>query len=242
MELYEELNIPDECKVEKTIFKKLFYENASLSSSDKVLFTDVIDKVTWKYCLNSNKLNVSSYKDEEREYLEIEIVEVALLAEKNLRRMAEIIMRTIPYPMLLFFRQDNKYQVWAAYQRFSLADTLKITLGDFARTDWFDESSILWNNLNLKNMRYSNYFAMYSDMVDAINVFNAKMLAGQDMEITGLEAKQLLEQVAVLDNQIASIRASLKKETQFNRKMELNIRIKNLEKQKIEMIGGLKSE
>lgn len=238
MELYEKLNIPDECKVEKTIFKKLFYENASLSSSDKASFTDVIDKVTWQYCLNPNKLNVPSYKDDEREYLEIEIVEVALLAEKGLRRIAEIIMRTIPYPMLLFFRQDNKYQVWVAHQRFNFADNSKITLEDFTQTDWLDESSTLWDNLNLKNMRYSNYFAMYSDIVDAVNVFNAKILAGRGTDISGQEAKQLLEQVAVIDNQIASIRASLKKETQFNRKMELNIKIKKLEKQKKELIGG----
>ncbi|WP_088186491.1 DUF4391 domain-containing protein [Desulfosporosinus sp. FKA] len=238
MELYKKLNIPIDCKIDKTIFKKLFYENASLSSSDKELFTDVIDKVTWQYCLNLEKLNVPSYKDDEREYLEIEIIEVALLAEKSLRRIAEIIMRTIPYPMLLFFRYDKKYQIWVAHQKFSLADSSKITLEEFTQTDWIDESSTLWDNLNLKNMRHSNYFAMYSDMVDAIYVFNAKRLAGQDKEISGQEAKELLEQIAVIDSQIASMRASLKKETLFNRKMEFNIRIKNLEKKKQEMIGN----
>lgn len=238
MELYDKLNIPVDCKVEKTIFKKLFYENASLSSSDKDLFTDVIDKVTWQYCLNPSKLNVLSYRDDEREYLEIEIVEVSLMVEKNLNRIAEIIMRTIPYPMLLFFQLGKKFQVWVAHQRFSLADSSKITLDDFVKTDWLDDSSILWDTLNLKKMRYSNYLAMYSDIVDTINVFKAKVITGQDIGISGTEAKELLEQVAMIDSQIFSIRTGLKKETQFNRKMELNIKIKKLEQQKKDLIGG----
>ena len=37
---YEFFNIPRSCEVKNTIFKKLFYENADLSTADRTLFTD----------------------------------------------------------------------------------------------------------------------------------------------------------------------------------------------------------
>ncbi|WP_411040811.1 DUF4391 domain-containing protein [Veillonella absiana] len=42
MDMYKCLNIPDSCFIGNTIYKKLFYENANLSTSDKSLFTDTI--------------------------------------------------------------------------------------------------------------------------------------------------------------------------------------------------------
>ena len=58
MDDYRFLNIPDSCFVGSTIYKKLFYENAHLSSSDKSLFTDTINKVVWLYCLKPETINI----------------------------------------------------------------------------------------------------------------------------------------------------------------------------------------
>lgn len=35
MDMYKCLNIPDSCFIGNTIYKKLFYENADLSTNDK---------------------------------------------------------------------------------------------------------------------------------------------------------------------------------------------------------------
>lgn len=55
MDYLHKLNIPAACKMDKTIFKKLIYENSDLSSTDKALFTDVIDKVTWRLLPKTRK-------------------------------------------------------------------------------------------------------------------------------------------------------------------------------------------
>ena len=47
--LYESMNVPDSCEVNKPIYKKLFYENASLGKKDQELFSKNIDKITWLY-------------------------------------------------------------------------------------------------------------------------------------------------------------------------------------------------
>lgn len=231
MDIYNKLNIPDECRINRTVFKKMFYENAVLSKEDKDLFVNSIDRITWIYCLNQDNMNVPAYATEEREYLEIEVMEVELSDNKGIKRIAEIIMRAIPYPMLLIFSFEDKYQVWAAHQRFSLADNDKITLEEPICTEWQDADSNLWDRLNISNFRYTNFFDMYSDIVDTIAVFNAEKLTNK--EISGDEARELLRRNAEIDSQITALRAELKKATEFNRKMEINMKIKKLEKERL---------
>lgn len=234
MDIYDKLNIPDECKINRTVFKKMFYESASLSKSDKDLFVDSIDKITWIYCLNQYNMNIPAYTTEEREYLEIEVMEIVLSKSKGVKRIAEIIMRAIPYPMLLIFNFEGQYQLWVAHQRFNLADNNKITLEEPICTEWLDNDSTLWDKLNISNFRYTNFFDMYSDIVDAVAVFNAEKLT--DKKISGEDARELLQKKAEIDSQIAALRTELKKATEFNRKMEINLKIKRLEKEKTEVI------
>ena len=75
---YEKLNIPKNCSVDNTVFKKAFLENADLLSFDKKIINEHIKKVTWKYCLKPDTINIQPYRSDERDYLEIEIMEVQL--------------------------------------------------------------------------------------------------------------------------------------------------------------------
>lgn len=238
MNTYKFLNIPNSCFVGSTIYKKLFYENADLSTSDKLLFTDTINKVTWLYCLKPETINIAPYKDEVRDYPEIEVIEILVNKDYKLKRVAEIIMRTIPYPMLLIFKLEDKRQFYAAHQRNSQSDNSKNTIEEFLSTDWLESESSLFVKLDIKQMRFANFFALYSDIVDAISIFNLSTIMPSEEHITGVEARELSNQIEEVAQKIASLRSRLKKEVQFNRKMELNIEIKRLEQNKNKLLGG----
>lgn len=238
MDMYKCLNIPDSCFIGNTIYKKLFYENADLSTSDKSLFTDTINKVTWLYCLKPETINISAYKDEVREYPEVEVIEVLLHKDYKLKRIAEIIMRTIPYPMVLIFRLEGKVKFYVAHQRTNQSDSSKNTIEEFIATDWLESDSALFDKLDIKQMRFANFYALYSDIVDTISIYNLSTIIPTDDNITGAEARELSAKLEEIEGQITSLRAKLKKETQFNRKMELNIEIKRLEQNKNKLLGG----
>lgn len=238
MDDYRFLNIPDSCFVGSTIYKKLFYENAHLSSSDKSLFTDTINKVVWLYCLKPETINIPVYKDEVREYPEIEVIEVILNKEYGLNRIAEIIMRTIPYPMLLIFKLEDKIRFYMAHQRTSQSDSSKNTIEEFISTDWLRNDSDLFAKLDIKQMRFTNFYTLYSDIVDAISIYNLSAIMPTDDTITGAKARELSAKIEDIEQRIANLRSKLKKESQFNRKMELNIEIKRLEQSKNKLLGG----
>lgn len=238
MDTYDFLKIPDSCFIGNTIYKKLFYENADLSTSDKSLFTDTINKVTWLYCLKPEAINIPAYKDEMRDYPEIEVVEVLVHKDYKLKRIAEIIMRTIPYPMLLIFKLEDKRQFYVAHQRVNQSDSSKNTIEEFISTDWLESDSALFAKLDIKQMRFTNFYALYSDIVDTVSIYNLSTIIPTDDNITGAEARELSAQIENIEQEITSLRARLKKENQFNRRMELNIEIKKLERNKNKLLGG----
>lgn len=238
MDTYKFLNIPDSCFVGTNIYKKLFYENADLSTSDKSLFTDTINKIIWLYCLKPETINIPAYKDEAREYSEIEVIEVLLHKEYKLNRIAEIIMRTIPYPMLLIFKLEDKIQFYVAHQRTNQSDSSKNIIEEVIATDWLASDSSLLTKLDIKQMRFTNLYILYSDIVDAISIYNISFVLPTNGNITGAEARELSAKIEEIEVQINSLRAKLKKESQFNRKMELNIEIKRLEQNKNKLLGG----
>jgi hypothetical protein len=88
---YRFFNIPRSCEVKNTIFKKLFYENAALSTVDQKLFTEVINKITWLYCLKPETINLQPYRDEIREYDELEFIEVEIVVEKRLTVLPKLL-------------------------------------------------------------------------------------------------------------------------------------------------------
>ena len=230
--MYDVLNIPAACKVDNVIYKKLFYENADLSAADKKLFTENIEKITWRYSLKPESCFVRPYKDEVREYGEVEIIETALARQAGEKRIAEMIMRTIPYPMLLVLQCENQVQLWAAHQRSSQNDSEKNVLEELACTAWLDSTELekLSVALDFQKLRNGNFYELYSDMVDGISVFNAHQ-SGMAEVADGDEARALLAQRQATEAKIAALRAELKKETQFNRKVELNMEIKRLERE-----------
>ncbi len=236
MFLYDYFAFPVSSKVGNTIFKKQFYDNTDLSKADKDLFTDAVSKVIWKYCLKPETINIQSYKDEEREYPEIEVLEVTLSADTGVKRIAEIVMRAIPYAMILIFTWDNKFQLWAAQQRINQADSNKNTIDEFINTGWIDiENLSAWdesflNGICIQNFSHANFYRFYSDFTDRIHLYNLQCRTKSvNLEMTAQQVKERLNKLDEIDAQIADLRVQMKKETQFNRRVEINMRIKKLE-------------
>lgn len=231
------LNIPKTCEVGSTIFKKLFYEKADLSSADKNLFVDNINKITWAYCLKTENINILPYNDSNRDYSEIEVIEVELIKEDKLNKIAEIIMKAIPYPMLLIFKFGDKFKFYVAHQRVNQNDNSKNTIDELICTEWLDITSPLFNMLDIKQMRLTNFNTLYSDIVDVISIHNASIILSSNANLSGEEARQVTSKIEAIEREISSLRTKLQKETQFNHKMELNIQIKKLEREREEIIG-----
>ena len=227
------LGISEKCKLNQFVAKKTFYDNADMTASDKKLFKENISKITLTYQLHTKNTNISAYMTPEREYPLINVFEVALDKNEKVKRIAEIIMRSIPYPMVLVFLYEEQYQVWTAHQRVNQNDDTKNVLEDFVFTDWVQDLDFI----DVSAMNMSNFFAVYSGIVDAISIHNAKSVVKTE-NLTGKQARELTGKLEEIENQITALKARMKKETQFNKRIELNMEIKKLEQKKEEIVEG----
>lgn len=238
-QLYAAMGIPDGCRLNKRIFKKLFHENSQLGITDKKAFKDDIDKVIWMFKLEPNSVSVPAFTDDEREYLEVAILQVDCKTQKRTGRIAQIIHRAIPYPLVIVFSYQSSVLISIAHKRFSQSEKGAIIVDEFYTSDWIDLSGLtdvqtsFLASLKLSGLPHTNLFAFYSALVDRMTGLDCARLTGsfsirenkQDYALR----RESLNKCHQLEAEINQLRTEIKKEEQFNRRVELNVKIKELE-------------
>ncbi|MBU3181184.1 DUF4391 domain-containing protein [Clostridium psychrophilum] len=234
-DFFKKFNIPVSCEVNNTIFKKLFYENSTMNKVDKEIFQKNIDKIIWLYSFKEDTINIRPYKDEVRDYEEVAIIKVLLLNDTKIKRISEIIQKTIPYPLILLFHYEDKVLFNAAHKRNNKADENKNTVEEFIYTDWIsllklsDREEKFIESMNIKGFSFSNFYKFYCDALDRINIFNASKYQSdfEALNIKGVvKVKAIVDEIEKLDVEILKLKSKIKHEVQFNKKVEMNIEIK----------------
>jgi len=239
--LYKRMAIPDACHLGKRVFKKLFHENAKLSATDKKAFREDIDVITWQYTLKPSTIPIQAYEDNQREYHEVAILQVDLKMINRTSRIAEVIHRAIPYPLVVVFSYRTSYALSLAHKRFSQAEKGAIVAEDFIITGWIDLSALtpvqqaFLDSLAMSNLPHTHFFALYSALTERLVALNCARLTGEyRLESSVAKRRGRQDRLAAcheFENQIAEYKVAIKKETQFNRQVELNMKMKEREKQ-----------
>jgi hypothetical protein len=237
---YGKLAIPDTCLLGKRVYKKLFYENAPLNVADKKTFADDIEDIQWRYTLKPETINIARYEDEEREYHEVAILQVILKNPKHCKRIAQVIQRSIPYPLLIVSIDGSRIALSNADKRVNRSDREKITVEAFYETDWLDLANLseperaFLDSCAITQFSYHNFHEFYGDLTTRIIALNCASLNGTyatESALSREERVDLLNNVRQTQLKLTEFRAALKKESQFNRQLELNVQIKRLEQE-----------
>lgn len=72
MNMYEKLNLPHSCQCIVPIYKKTLLERSGVSAADKKLIKRLA-RITWLYCIKPETANIPIFKNEIREYTEIQV-------------------------------------------------------------------------------------------------------------------------------------------------------------------------
>jgi hypothetical protein len=254
-DLYANLKIPQSCYLGKKIFKKHFYE-LDLYATDQKAFSQDIEKITWAYTLKPETINIAQYTDEEREYLEIAVIEVTLKSPKRRKRIGEIIQRVIPYPVLLIFVHREEIALNVAEKRINRSDSSKITVEVVHDTPLLaPDNANGWqkdflNDFCVTNFSYHNFYDFYQDMVLRIIALNCAVHTGCYQlttehtefsetataektvvyDTSNMRDKRLesLQELERLQQEQMEYRNKLKREKNMGSQVDLNIQIKKI--------------
>ena len=241
-------NVPKECIEGSRIPKKLFYEEYDMSSSDKELFTKAIGKIVLEYMFSEDRINIVAYKNDDIECEEVAIIRVFLHEDSKYKRICEIIQRAIPYSLIVICEYKEKVLFNVASKRINKNDESKNTVEEMVFTDWISvekqkkNDKVFLEGLNVREWSYSNLYKFYNSFLDKVKLFNASKYSSNLEIFNNIDVdtvKKLTDKIERLELEISSLKDKLKKESQFNKKMDLNIKIKKLEIKKNEFIKEL---
>ena len=210
MELF---NLPLRTKVGRVIPKNAFDEYTN--TKQKKEFTDYIQRITW-----TNKLSKDTINLDGRDVQEIQVFKIELKLKTDITKVLEIINKAIPYHIVFCVEFNNHaYITTAAKHPHPTNDNISVIDWTFT-SDWFEKNK---NNYVLNLI--GSLDSVFKDL--CVQLTGKADLSEKPMDLI-LENQQEVDR---LQKEIARLEAAISRSKQFNKKVELNLRLRKAEKE-----------
>lgn len=232
------LAIPSGALVEQRVPKNLLVEQGAPTAADKRRIQDGVEEIQWVAALKPTNIGVPPFKDDVREYLEIAVLTVRLRDTAKPSRLAELIHRAIPYPVVLLSSHAEATALSLAHKRWSQGETGKVVVEDVRQIaldpDAPQEAEAAFlTGIAVSRLPSQNLFALYDGLLQRMAALEVARITG-DFAPSGALGQTAsrwdsLENHSRLQRDLAILRTKAHKEKQLNRRVELNLEIKRLE-------------
>ena len=204
--LIHALRLPEGCRVDQRVPKKLLLENGAATAADKRLITEAIEEIQWIAVLKPNTISVPDYRDTLREYLEIAVLTVTVrgvVKPASHSRLAELVHRAVPYPVLLLLAapqmEGQSLTLSLAHKRWAQNEADKVVLdgslisvtvsaslsevnaADASHPDPAEAAqteSAFIQSLSVTRQPQATLYALYQGWVDCVQALLAARLTG----------------------------------------------------------------
>lgn len=255
--LIHALRLPEGCRVDQRIPKKLLLENGAPTAADKRLITEAIEEIQWVAALKPNTIGVPDYRDTLREYLEIAVLAVTVrgvVKPASHSRLAELVHRAVPYPVLLLLIEGQSLTLSLAHKRWAQNEADKVVLdgrlisvrvsASLSEVNAADSShpdpaaaaqaeNAFIQSLSVTRQPQATLHALYQGWVDCVQALLAARLTGSYQTPTTPEQaaarRQALADCERLEAEVSRLRAQAAKEKQMARQVELNLTLKRVQ-------------
>ena len=226
MKLYK---FPPQAKVDRLIPKNKFYEQGKANTKIEQLFVDQVENIRWAYKLASSTIHLQDQED----LKEIQIFRVKSRVKDLDVSILSFIDKLILTPIIFEVIYQDKVKVVATYKRLNQADKTKAVIGQYYASDWLEEAD------RVELPFYLKLADLYEHFIAQILPITSSEDSGEDDESISIELKlQRAQQLESLQKQLDKLKSKLRNERQFNRKVELNKKVSELESQLAQVRRG----
>ncbi len=259
IQLLAALALPDSCRVDQRVPKKMLIENGVATSDDKRLLNDAIEEIQWIAALKPTTVGVPAYRDEEREYLEVAVLSIATRSKHaavdgegaaattnttttsakpvNTTRLAELVHRAVPYPLLLLLATPQGVVLSMAHKRWAQNEVGKVVLdGEVATVvaaGNLTPSHPFMHSLALARQPQATLMALYQGWLDCLTALQAARYTGTfkaaDDPTQAAARRAALRECQRLELEAARLRAQASKEKQMAKQVDLNLALKRVQ-------------
>jgi hypothetical protein len=205
----------------RMLAKSKIYQHASPTSKVKELFVAQVEKIIWAYKLSPATINLPASDGVQ----EIQIFTVSLRTGELSFDVLQTIDKAIPSPILFMLSYNGKYRYAAAYKRPSEADKNKWVVSSYFQSEWMNDDTEKIELPVVLNMR-----ALYQAFLKGLSPLSVRKGESLDSLVSRVD------QLRVKERELIKLENRIKKEKQFNRRVELNRALNELKAE----IEGLK--
>lgn len=229
IDILDYFDIPDNCKALKKL-KTYLLEQYPLKTNEKKSIMNDTKSIVLHYILNQSKINISKYEDEERRYVEIYVIVIEVYRQDKIKQLSNIIQSIFQKPILLIFQENENIAINITPKRINRSDTTKLVSEETIFTEWINLSQTnelekqFLENLDIHQHPFTDFQSLYNSYLDKMIAFNASAYSGKLN--TTVDTKDILNEIRNLESTIVELKSEIKKETNFNKKVNLNIKIK----------------
>ncbi|SFP14706.1 DUF4391 domain-containing protein [Variovorax sp. 770b2] len=273
IDVIEALDLPPAALVNQRVAKKMLLQGMGgggvPTTADRKLIQEYVDEMSWVAALKPVNSGVPQYQDEQHSYLEVIVMSVTLRApaqaggssetkSAKVGRVAELLHRAIPYPLILLVQDADKLSMSLAHIRRAHNEADKIVLDSesvlvtFTPTAGHDQAdnttalavrSDFLASLPLNKQPRANLRALYQGWMDALSALEAAAITGlyvrSDSPMQATERRAALRRYRELDAQIARLRALAGKDRQMAHQVAANLQIQALMAQRQQATSAL---
>lgn len=235
-DLIAALDLPATALVNQRVPKKLLVENGAPTTADRKLIQDGIEEITWVAALKPASIGIPEYIDEQRSYLELAVLLVDLRETGKVARLAELIHRAIPYPVLLILSDAGGLILSLAHIRWAQKEADKTVLDGELSTVRLSGQPIGQSDflqaLSLRCQPRTDLHALYQGWLDTLTALQAAAITGRFVVSGSAEQatarRAALHRCREIDGEVARLRLAAAKEKQMALQVAVNLEIKAL--------------
>lgn len=202
--------LPETTKLNKIIPKNAF--DSYTNTKQKKEFADNVSRITW-----SNKLSVDTTNLQSKEILEIQIFTIGLKEKTQIKSILNIIDKAIPYPIIFIIRNGKSVYLSTSPKHNNPKNEDLAVIDYTYSTDWFNENE---NEFQIELKDSVDW--VYKTFCEQFNKLKATV-----KDLKELVATQ--KEIDSLNKEIEKVKLAIARSKQFNKKVELNIKLKDLE-------------
>lgn len=207
---------PKKALFDKIVPKAKFYKHINLSKRIRDLFVADIGQIVWLYKLAPETINLSA----KPEVPEIQIFEISLKKQDFDFELLEIIDKAIKFPIFYELKFEDMVMPVASLKRPIEAKSNNWVVEDYFATPWQKSTA---DRMTLP---------VAIDLLNLYNLMLQKHLP--ELPRKGESVTELVERLSLLKVkkfEYSKIESAIKKEKQFNRKVEVIAQLRKLKKE-----------
>lgn len=232
------LQVPERALLNKKITKAFFLKNFELTTSEKKLLNE-IESIDWMASIKHSSINILPVKTDSYTFEELQVI-ICTLPDNSLEntgnKCAQLIQKYIPYHSVVIVQDNNHFLFNVSEKRINLADTNKriietdLTTPILSKLYKNEITNAFFEAIDFNSLDKNNLESLYKSYIVAIVQFKASSITGNfNLRGVNRSSEDLLniERIEKLEKEIITLSNQIKKETQQNQRVSLNIEIQN---------------